>query len=65
MRVMEPEYRPWQLGATLYFDPLRGYAPRVAPNGLALEAVFAAGSCAASPLPSAEDGARVARMMPQ
>jgi hypothetical protein len=54
-----------QLGATLYFDPLRGYAPRVAPNGLALEAVFAAGSCAASPLPSAEDGARVARMMPQ
>ena len=53
-----------QLGASLWFDPARGYAPRLAEAGLAVPGVFAAGSCAASALPSEEDGARVARLIP-
>ncbi|MET0792486.1 MAG: hypothetical protein ABW061_13275, partial [Polyangiaceae bacterium] len=53
-----------QLGASLYFDPARGYAPRLGMDGLAAPAVFAAGSCALSALSSDEDGARVARMVP-
>jgi sarcosine oxidase subunit alpha len=50
-----------QLGALLRFDPERGYSPELSPEGLAAPGVFAAGSCAASPLPSSADGARVAR----
>ena len=53
-----------QLGATLHFDPSHGYAPRLATDGLAAAHLFAAGSCAVSPLASAEDGARVARLIP-
>jgi sarcosine oxidase, subunit alpha len=53
-----------QLGATLHFDPTRGYAPRLAADGLAAANVFAAGSCAAANLTSEEDGARVARLIP-
>lgn len=53
-----------QLGASLHFDPSRGYAPRLAADGLAAVAVFAAGSCATTHLPSEEDGARVARRIP-
>jgi len=54
-----------QLGATLSFDPERGYVPRLQQSGRALELLYAAGSCASSALPSAEDGARVARAIPQ
>ena len=50
-----------QLGATLQFDAERGYLPQLGSEGLAVEGVYAAGSCAASARPSAEDGARVAR----
>lgn len=50
-----------QLGAELHFQTERGYVPRLEATGLATEAVYAAGSCAASALPSEQDGARVAR----
>jgi sarcosine oxidase subunit alpha len=50
-----------QLGATLRFDSARGYLPQLNAQGSAAEGVYAAGSCAASTLPSADDGARVAR----
>jgi thioredoxin reductase len=53
-----------QLGAELHFDALRGYAPRLASDGLAATGVYAAGSCAATPLSSEEDGARVAALIP-
>lgn len=53
-----------QLGTELGFDPQRGYLPRVAANGSCGPSWFAAGSCAGSPLPSEEDGARVARSIP-
>ena len=53
-----------QLGATLQFDPVRGYIPRRGADGLVGPGLSAAGSCAASQLPSAEDGARVARAIP-
>lgn len=52
-----------QLGAELYFDPERGYLPRLASDGRAAERVFAAGSCAGSALASSADGARVARAL--
>ncbi len=52
-----------QLGAESYFDTVRGYLPRLDAQGLAAANVFAAGSCAGSALPSAEDGARVARVV--
>lgn len=48
-----------QLGATLHFDAARGYVPRLSATGEAAPGVFAAGSCAASVLPSAQDGERV------
>jgi sarcosine oxidase subunit alpha len=50
-----------QLGGQVRFDPARGYLPELDAEGRAGEAVFAAGSCAASPRSSEEDGARVAR----
>jgi len=50
-----------QLGASVRFEAERGYVPVLASNGEAAPGVFAAGSCAASVLPSAEDGERVAR----
>jgi sarcosine oxidase subunit alpha len=53
-----------QLGASLYFDSERGYAPRLTPDGLAAAQVFATGSCALTQLPSEEDGARVAQRIP-
>ena len=54
-----------QLGAALRFDAERGYLVRLEAHGLAVPGVFAAGSCAASALSSAEDGARVARGLGQ
>ncbi|MEO6600692.1 MAG: (2Fe-2S)-binding protein [Polyangiaceae bacterium] len=53
-----------QLGSAMYFDPARGYAPRLSSDGLVTANVFAAGSCTATQLPSEEDGARVARRIP-
>jgi thioredoxin reductase len=50
-----------QLGATLRFDAARGYLPELSAQGVAVEGMYAAGSCAASALSSADDGARVAR----
>ena len=50
-----------QLGARVTFDAERSYAPRLLASGEAAPGVFSAGSCAASSLSSAEDGARVAR----
>ena len=52
-----------QLGATVRFDPERGYVPELNAEGLAANRVFAAGSCAASARPSNEDGARVGRVI--
>jgi sarcosine oxidase subunit alpha len=52
-----------QLGAQLRFDAERGYLPELDAHGRAVERLYAAGSCAASALPSAEDGARVARVL--
>ena len=51
------------LGTRLRFDAARGYLPELTNEGRAAEGLFAAGSAAASPLPSVEDGARVARAM--
>ena len=48
-----------QLGAERRFDATRGYLPVLHSNGLAQPGLFAAGSCAGSPLHSLEDGARV------
>jgi sarcosine oxidase, subunit alpha len=52
-----------QLGATLGFDVKRGYLPQLSADGQAADALYAAGSCAASALTSAEDGTRVARVV--
>ncbi len=52
-----------QLGATVRFDPERGYVPELRADGLAANGVFAAGSCAASGWPSSEDGERVGRVI--
>ncbi len=52
-----------QLGASLRFDTRHGYIPELSAEGQAAAAVYAAGSCAASPGPSAEDGARVGRVL--
>jgi sarcosine oxidase subunit alpha len=52
-----------QLGASLRFDPVRGYVPELGADGLAASRVFAAGSCAASALSSGEDGERVGRVI--
>jgi sarcosine oxidase subunit alpha len=54
-----------QLGVALHFDTLRGYLPELRADGLAAAGLFAAGSCAGSTLPSAQDGARVAQVMLQ
>ncbi len=53
-----------QLGVVLRFDAERGYVPEFTAEGRAGTGLFAAGSVAASPLSSAEDGARVARALP-
>jgi sarcosine oxidase subunit alpha len=50
-----------QLGVPFHFSTERGYLPELGRDGLASPGLFAAGSCAGSALPSAEDGARVAR----
>lgn len=50
-----------QLGGELRFDPVLGYTPLVTASGACGAGLFAAGSCANSPLGSAEDGTRVAR----
>jgi sarcosine oxidase subunit alpha len=54
-----------QLGASLRFDAARGYVPLLGADGLAAPGLHAAGSCAASPLASAEDGVRVAKALPK
>ena len=52
-----------QLGAKVRFDPARGYLAQLGAEGLAADRVFAAGSCAVSARPSAEDGSRVGRAL--
>jgi sarcosine oxidase, subunit alpha len=52
-----------QLGVRLRFESARGYLPELSAQGVAADGVYAAGSCAASALPSADDGARVARAL--
>lgn len=52
-----------QLGGSLRFDAEQGYIPELSAEGQAADAVYAAGSCAASSRPSAEDGARVGRIL--
>ena len=49
-----------QLGVRMRFDAARGYLPELSAEGRGEDAVFAAGSCAASAKPSGDDGARVA-----
>jgi sarcosine oxidase, subunit alpha len=49
-----------QAGASVTFDPIRGYAPTCAASGEVAESVWCAGSCAGTAVASAIDGARVA-----
>jgi hypothetical protein len=51
-----------QAGASVVFEPARGYLPELDASGRAAPALYAAGSCAGAH-DSAADGARVARAL--